>query len=156
MKQSEKQRYIVIVLFCLYAVGMACLLFGRYSHWSGESYLESVCRNINLIPFHTNISFLHSAISSHAGGSLSHAFINLAGNVVLFIPLGIFLPAIWIGLRHWWPFFGSVSCILISVELLQLFSLRGICDVDDYLLNVLGASVGYCLFRLYTHYRRVK
>jgi glycopeptide antibiotics resistance protein len=33
----------------------------------------------------------------------------------------------------------TISC----VEILQLFTLLGYCDVDDLILNTLGAAIGY-------------
>ena len=156
MKHNGKGRVIVLVLFCLYGGCMLWLLLGRQSHWSGEGYLASLCHNINLIPFHTNLSFLKSLFSQTSGGLFTHAFINLMGNVILFIPLGVFLPVLWKRLRRWWPFFGMVTLLLVSVELAQLFLLRGICDVDDYLLNVFGASAGFLLTRIFIQRRQAK
>lgn len=154
MKHNGKRRVIIFALFCLYSAWMLWLLFGRESHWIDEGYLASICHNINLIPFHTNLSFLKSLFISPAGGLSTHAFINLMGNVILFVPLGAFLPVLWKQLRRWRPFFGTVTLTLVSVELVQLFSLRGVCDVDDYLLNVLGATAGFLLIRIFIHCRQ--
>ena len=156
MKCSGKGKVIAIALFCLYSLSMLLLLFGRQSHWSGDGYWTSILQNINLIPFHTSVSFLKSLLSSHSGGLFTHAFINLMGNVILFVPLGVFLPVLWKRLQKWWPFFGIVTFLLVSVELAQLFMLRGICDVDDYLLNVFGASIGYLITRIFIQYRKAK
>lgn len=156
MRHNGKGKVVAAALFALYSACMLWLLFGRQSHWSGDGYLASLCRNINLIPFHTNLSFLKSLFSSQSGGSVTHAFINLMGNVILFVPLGVFLPVLWKRLRRWWHFVGTVTLMLVSVEVAQLFLLRGICDVDDYLLNLLGASVGFFLTRIFIQYRAAK
>ena len=44
----------------------------------------------------------------------------------------------------------SVSC----VEVLQVLFTVGICDVDDLLLNLLGASIGYGLYRFYHWFKK--
>lgn len=73
---------------------------------------------------------------------------NLLGNIVLFIPLGYFLPAISASLRKFYLTFLSVTIIITTVELAQLVFMVGTCDIDDLILNLLGASMGYGLYRL--------
>lgn len=41
-----------------------------------------------------------------------------------------------------------VGGIIVAVELLQLFTLLGSCDIDDLILNMIGAFLGYGLFRM--------
>ena len=38
---------------------------------------------------------------------------------------------------------GTVVLIMSTVELCQLLTLRGFCEVDDVLLNVAGAAIGW-------------
>ena len=38
---------------------------------------------------------------------------------------------------------GTVAVIMSAVELCQLLTLRGFCEVDDLLLNLLGAAIGW-------------
>ena len=37
--------------------------------------------------------------------------------------------------------------IMLAVEVAQLFTLRGSFDVDDLILNLLGAAIGYLIYR---------
>ena len=37
------------------------------------------------------------------------------------------------------------AIVIIAIELIQLFSLKGMCDIDDLILNLLGVSIGYTL-----------
>lgn len=41
----------------------------------------------------------------------------------------------------------TVVQIILTVELVQLFTFLGSGDVDDLLLNVLGASMGYACWK---------
>ena len=66
------------------------------------------------------------------------------------MPLGYFLPDLCPRLRKFWVTFLSVTIIVAVVELTQLVLMVGTCDIDDLMLNVLGASMGYGLYRL-TH-----
>lgn len=68
-------------------------------------------------------------------------------NVLLFVPLGFFLPVLWQGFHRAWRtvLFGFGASLLI--ELLQLFSFRAT-DVNDLMTNTLGAFLGWVLGRL--------
>ena len=96
----------------------------------------------NLKPFTTIKLYLNSH------GHAEYAINNLLGNIIGFIPLGLLLPLLFRRLRS-----GAVTifCVLIfslAFETFQLFSMLGIFDVDDLLLNTLGGAIGYLLFLL--------
>lgn len=79
--------------------------------------------------------------------------LNLAGNVVSFIPFGLFLPL----LAHRCRKFGYVTMLSfdfsLMVELIQLISKVGSFDVDDLLLNTIGGALGYLCFLLADRFR---
>ena len=73
-------------------------------------------------------------------------FLNLFGNVIGFLPFGFFLPVI---SRKWKNVFlvtllGAAASLLI--ETVQLVTGTGTFDIDDILLNTLGAAGGCLLF----------
>ena len=145
----KKKRYLSWSMFIVYCGVMAWLLFGRSVHASGNDYVGSLLANINRIPFHTVLDQLRNLLDPPSPGLFTHAWINLGGNVAVFIPLGVFLPLIWPMLRRWCGFFLVSSGIICGVEVVQWITLRGILDVDDYILNMLGLFGGYFLFRLF-------
>ncbi len=71
---------------------------------------------------------------------------NTILNIILFVPLGIFLPAVWTQYRSLRQIAAAGFGFSLSIELLQLFSWR-LTDVDDLLTNTLGAVLGFYLFR---------
>lgn len=142
------KRCLTRTLFLLYSVTMLWLLFGRGIHDSGSGYLHSLSANINLIPFLTTADLIKNLVNPPSPGLFTHAWINLFGNVAVFIPLGVFLPLIWQNARRLGRFLLISSGIIAVIELLQLFTLRGIMDVDDYLLNMVGLIVGFFVYRL--------
>lgn len=75
---------------------------------------------------------------------------NLIGNLVLFLPWGIMLPLLGKRFKSAKPFFLLTACVIIAVELLQLVFKVGICDVEDFILNMLGAAIGYIITRILT------
>jgi len=65
-------------------------------------------------------------------------------NVLLFLPLGFFLPVLWSDFKS--PvktiFFGFL--ITFAIELLQIFTYRAT-DINDLMTNTLGTAIGYCI-----------
>lgn len=75
-----------------------------------------------------------------------NGFANLVGNVLVFIPYGFLLPQAYPGCRKWWRILYCAIGFVMCIELFQLFSAFGAFDVDDILLNVSGAMLGYGIF----------
>ncbi len=132
--------YILLMLWLLFGQRMAAAISGTWT----ENYWDDFTQKINLVPMHTITEFWNNL---HGGGR-SHAFINLAGNVVMFVPLGFFIPYIF---RKADSFRYSMIYALITIvciEIIQLVTLLGSLDVDDLILNMIGAAIGYWIYRL--------
>lgn len=80
---------------------------------------------------------------------------NLAGNVLLFLPLGFLLPWVWKGMERWWKALTVSFLFTAGIELFQLFSAFGAFDVDDLLLNCAGAMLGFWLWSIWKRHRRI-
>ena len=68
-------------------------------------------------------------------------------NILLFIPLGFMLPCIWKKYELLWKTALSGITFSLIIELCQLFN-RRVTDIDDLLMNTLGALIGWVIFRL--------
>lgn len=135
-------------LFIVYAVIMLWLLFGqRLIRADFTDYAQKLSQNINLVPMQTVKLFSRLARYSINVASVDFALRNLVGNVLLFIPLGA-LPLLYPKLCSFRRFILTVAAVIVTVEIVQFLTLLGSCDVDDLILNLFGASVGYCLVRL--------
>ena len=82
-----------------------------------------------------------------------HCVINLGGNIFLFIPIGYFLPRLWVKMQNFFRFFATCTLSVCLVELLQLFTLLGSLDIDDVILNLSGMTVGYLIFTIFKKQR---
>jgi glycopeptide antibiotics resistance protein len=82
--------------------------------------------------------------------TLAEAF----GNVLVFAPFGFLLPLLVPAMRRWWRVLAAGAGISLLIELYQLAwpSVRR-ADVNDLLMNALGALLGFAALRL-TGYRR--
>ena len=127
---------------------MLWLLYGqRIGFVRYEDYLLQLKAKINLIPFRTVNEYIEM-YNTNAHFLVRHAIINLGGNVGVFIPLGVFLPAIWEKLKRAISMFICSSAIIIAVEFIQYFTLLGSFDIDDYILNMIGIFMGFLLYKL--------
>ena len=73
-------------------------------------------------------------------------------NAVMFAPLGFLLPAYFERYRHWGRTLAAGFLTSLTVELIQLFTLRAT-DVDDLIMNTLGTLVGFLLAKLFFRHR---
>lgn len=129
---------------------MLWLLFGqRIGSGLTDGYYDTILKRTNLIPFATIIHHI-DLLGSKYIELARHAAINLIGNVVMFIPLGFFLPSIWPKFRFYLKFMLAVFLTITSVELIQLVTLLGSMDIDDLILNLAGASIGFLIYIIIT------
>ena len=90
----------------------------------------------NLIPFKTILFYLQG----HNGFLI--AFINIIGNIVALVPLGLLLPFVFQKLN--WKKILLISFVAgLAIELVQMCLHIGIFDIDDVILNGLGVIVGF-------------
>lgn len=147
--RKRKGNELVKVIFTVYCVAMFWLLFGqRVGLDTSGDYALQLKENANWVPLHTIRWYLSLPEKTDNPYLLRHALINLAGNIVMFIPLGYFLPRIWKDMQKLWKVFLLVFMCIVGVELLQLVTLLGSCDVDDVILNLMGTVIGYILWRI--------
>ena len=98
--------------------------------------LEDCARlNINLLPFWDITSGMKAYL------------INSGLNILLFIPLGFILPLLWKEFRSRRTMCLTGFLLSLGIELAQLLNYR-ISDVDDLIMNTLGAFLGYELLML--------
>ena len=74
------------------------------------------------------------------------AWRNIILNFCMFIPFGIWLPLGIKRLRKFWKTYLAGFLFALLIECIQLFSGRGIFELDDILGNTVGAMIGYGLF----------
>ena len=78
--------------------------------------------------------------------------INVFGNILIFIPFGMFISA-YINSKKVYPVFVVALFTSAVVELVQLKIGRSF-DIDDILLNVIGSIIGYLLYKFLKSIKR--
>ena len=133
-------------LFVVYAALLLWLLFDRpVARDPVSDYAQIMRGNMNLIPFQTIGNYWKVVTRWEFTPLFRHCVINLGGNVILFIPIGYFLPRLWPFLRNFFSFLLTCTMAITLVELLQLVTLLGSLDIDDLILNLSGMIVGYLI-----------
>lgn len=74
---------------------------------------------------------------------------QFAGNLILLLPLGLFGPIALPWLSRWWRVLLVALLFSASIEFAQLFIRDRSADVDDVMLNVIGALLGYLLLSMF-------
>lgn len=77
-------------------------------------------------------------------------FTNSFLNVLLFVPLGLFLTVFWADFRRLWRVLLFGFLVSLLVEFLQIFTLRA-SDVNDLMTNTAGTFLGWAMGRLLLH-----
>ena len=151
-KRTDKRykivRVFVIAVFAIYSLLIIHLTFR--SSWrmtvrtmSMTDYLKW---NVNVIPFRTIREYLHRYANDTINISLVKE--NLLGNLMVFSPMGILLPCLFRKLRKLNSFILVMLIILLGIESGQVVTRTGSFDVDDIILNLVGAIVLFGIWNL--------
>lgn len=121
------KRTIMYIIFGFYLVAVLALV-----GFPNIAYIRFDL-TINVIPFVGMASDFHNACL----------------NVLLFVPLGIFLPLLWDKYRDIKSTLIFSLIMTVGIEFSQIFTYRAT-DINDVITNVLGAFIGYCLIKIIT------
>lgn len=130
-----RARFIFLVGSACYLVFLFDLLFVR-----NRDFLDGY--KYNIVPFKTIGMYINQAHRFN----FWIWFPNLFGNVVLFIPLGFLIPALFRFARR--PLLAVPLLLAVNtlIEVAQLIWHVGSFDVDDIFLNFFGGMLGIVLF----------
>ena len=139
---------ILWLLFGVYCIALFLILFVRKRFDIGEPYWEQVKMSINLVPFRTIYGSVYIIVHRTNPYLIPHEIISLLGNFALFMPFGYFIPRLFGRYRVFVKFILLTFAVLLSIETLQVLTLCGSFDVDDILLNIVGAVIGFFTARI--------
>lgn len=100
--------------------------------------------HVNLILFNTIFRYLQTM--NYATG-MRNIIVNIGGHMLLLTPFGFFLPRLNKRFQNLVFFIFITVLIMLLIEGLQFISMSGSFDVDDALLNVIGAVIGFIFLR---------
>lgn len=137
-KKRETIFKISMILFFMYSCLMIWEVFvGPYRSYSG-------IRRYNLYPFKTIVDYF-----MNSGKYSFHVlFINLAANIVTFIPLGFFVSLLFKRFNNIIIIVVSSIIITTVIETMQFVFNVGVFDIDDIILNTSGCIIGFIFYKI--------
>lgn len=130
--------HMIWVFIFLYYVYLVLETTGIGTIWKIGLYLGmKLQEEINLIPFRDGIS------------------LSMILNVVMFMPLGFLLPLLWKEYQSLVRTAIIGFCFSCGIEFCQLFN-RRVSDVDDLLMNTLGAILGWLIWIVFSRITHLK
>ena len=145
----------LVIYFIIYTITICSLtlfeeIYGRQGliiiEWNRELLNMYLKHSFNIIPFNTIKLFIQGYMNGIV--SFKNFSVNIIGNVLAFMPYGLFLPLIFKKMKKYYKFLITMVFIVIVIELLQFITMSGACDIDDLILNVLGASIIYFIAKI--------
>ena len=131
--------WLAIFAFYIFLLYFLTVFRDGYFLWQFTFYWHRPISDINFIPFIETFKLL-------GGKSPLDFFYNLFGNIVWFIPMGIFIPTLGKKNRG----FGRVvligALVSLSIEALQFVLRTGVSDIDDVISNTIGTAIGFLLY----------
>jgi glycopeptide antibiotics resistance protein len=146
-QKAPIESYIVYAVFYFYIAKVIAEVFFPIPIDKTDilMYLKYPGVEYNLIPFKSIISYF----SVHKLDT-----VQFYGNILLLIPLGYLLPLIKTSLNKLRNVLITAFCISFGIEIIQLIAsfMYGFTykyfDVDDIIMNVFGAFLGFMLLKL--------
>lgn len=147
-KKVTSKRFFKL-LFAVYIVVVIKVIIFKYPFaqlraiadtWQKGVILEGL-GTANFVPFHTIKMYIDYAYKLNSVE-------NLAGNILVFVPFGFLFPMVSRDGEKFSVMFANAFTFVLGIETFQLFSAFGAFDVDDILLNCLGAALGFGLYKI--------
>lgn len=127
------------IFFILYSVLLVYFLF----FFDGYGRQMDGVLHYNLEPFREIVRFWKYRETF----GMQSVWLNLAGNIIGFMPFGFLLPLLSVRERRLIMVTLLTFELSLVVEVIQLFTGLGSFDVDDLILNTLGGMIGYLCYR---------
>ena len=146
LQRLRRAQILILVVFilCLADIALIGNSVGRF-HFPGER-AEYVELYVNFRPLRTIRNYLRGFFNGYV--SFFYLSLSLLGNFFLLSPFALFLPVLFRHERKWYLFLPTVLAISCCVEALQYLFMAGSCDVDDLILNFLGATAVFFFLKI--------
>ncbi|WP_179197780.1 VanZ family protein [Hymenobacter crusticola] len=125
-----------IVSYC--SVTIYIVFFARRRRGLSERFL-------NVVPIKYKLVEL-AKLSPHFDKEWYNFYLNLFGNIALFVPFPLLIFLV-IGVNESYKFIFISFFTSLLIEIMQYTFKVGVADIDDILLNTIGAIVGVALMR---------
>lgn len=146
---KRQSKIFLFILLITYGILIILVTLCRKHYWTSNPalYWDYIKRNVQLVPLKTIAEMFNTLIdSTFSVNARILAIANIGGNIAMMVPSGILIPLAFPRIKSFSLFVGCMLIIIILIELIQLFTMAGSFDVDDILLNLAGAVLGFWAF----------
>ena len=141
--------YLVIYIILFLTLTLFDASLGRsgivINNCFDKDFINYVKITSNIIPFKTIIGYLKSFDSLY---STSNIMFNLLGNLIVLMPLGLLLCLLFKKQNKFKNYLITILLIVLGVEITQLLTTSGAFDIDDIILNTLGAINIFLIYKI--------
>lgn len=150
-KKTNIVREVILFIFFVYFLFLLLLTIFKggciefRNQFNSYMYREhGLLGIINIVPIKETINtFMHSETG------MRNSLRNLIGNILVFMPLGFFIPLLFDKFNNLKKVL-KVGCLSsLAIELSQLFVGSNVCDIDDVIYNTLGALAGFICYKTF-------
>ena len=138
------QSILLYVILIFYVILLLSILIFRGSPLELFNANREIYRRVNILPFQSIIGYLFGITNVSSSVALN----NVLGNIVLFIPLGIYLQLLKRDKRVLGGMF-FILLVSLSAEITQFALGIGATDIDDIILNCLGGIIGVFCYKTF-------
>lgn len=136
-KSKHKIRRACMIALAAYLLYLIYLTF--FDRMYGRVFFH---RSVSLIPFKTIGWYIT------ASNNRTLILTNIVGNIIAFMPMGFLLPLVLERMKKWSKVMLTALFATLTIEIVQYALGVGVTDIDDVILNMLGAGAGYLLSRI--------
>lgn len=111
---------------------------------NSKLYWDYIERNIQIVPLRSIQDLVRVIFDdTFSVNARIISAINIIGNIFIMAPVGFLIPNVIEKMKRLRYFLFFLIGGILSIELLQLFGTMGTFDIDDIILNVIGALFGF-------------
>ena len=137
---------LLVTVFLFYIAFLILILFYRSNRGADVGIREYLYFYSNLVPFHTIVSYIKSFMEGKINSNLVYR--NIFGNLFLFAPLSMFMCVFFKKTKVFLKNAIFIFLCVLFAEFFQMIFRVGSFDVDDIILNMLGAFVGFSVMKI--------
>ncbi|TFD99534.1 VanZ family protein [Jeotgalibacillus sp. R-1-5s-1] len=137
---QQKNKYLSILL----GVYIAMLVYFMFFGFGRPTFVGLQEYRYSLIPLRIPL-WLPKQFSI----DIIEIWVFALGNLLAFIPFGILVPIVF-G-QHFKTYFKFITLfvsLIVCMEIVQLVTYLGSFDIEDIIINTMGATIGFCSYKI--------
>ena len=153
-KEIDYKKELVKFILAVYIFALVGVTLFPITIYFGEQSVPTYGAWVNYVPFRSIIQDMFDIGHGHFSTAFQIKLLirNVGGNFILLMPLGMLLPIISRKINSIKKVLILGFAVSLSIELLQFLGsslniiFARVVDIDDIILNTLGAATGYIIY----------